>query len=407
MYLKHLSLTNFRNYARLEVDLPARIHLFQGENAQGKTNLLEGIYYLATTKSPLASSDRQLMHWDADAEVIPHASVLARFVRAGDEHTLETILVKEPPANGDPQNVVFKRQILLDGVPRRALDVVGRLNVVLFLPQDIALVSGAPAERRRYLDLTLCQIDAQYCRALSRYNRVMTQRNALLRQIREGHGRPAELDYWDEQLATLGAYVLARRLEVVHELGRDAGPIQEALTGGQERLVLEYQSTLAERSEGGQGVLLPDSAPAEDVAPDALAAVLSDALRRARSEEMVRGVTVVGPHRDDVRFVLNGVDATVYGSRGQQRTAALALKLAEVGVMERYAGEMPILLLDDVLSELDARRSHHLMETISRAQQVLITTTDLRDYRAEFLDAAMLWRVEAGTLRLLEGETPA
>ena len=400
MYLKHLSLTNFRNYARLEVELPARIHIFQGENAQGKTNLLESIYYLATTKSPLASSDRQLMHWDAGQEVIPHTDMRATYVRGGDEHTLEAILVKDPPANGDPQNAVFKRQILLDGVPRRALDVVGRLNVVLFLPQDISLVSGSPAERRRYLDVTLCQIDSQYCRSLSRYNRVMTQRNALLRSLREGYGRSDELAYWDEQLTALGAYVLARRLETVDDLSRMVDPIQQSLTGGQEHLSLDYQNSLTERPT--DGVPLPDAENVGD--EERWARIFAGALRQARGEEIARGVTVVGPHRDDMRFILNGVDATVYGSRGQQRTAALALKLAEVGVMERHAGEMPILLLDDVLSELDLHRGYYLMETISRAQQVLVTTTHLRDYTPEFLEAAMLWCVKAGTLRPLEAD---
>ena len=191
MYLRHLSLANYRNYARLEIDLQARIHVLQGENAQGKTNLLESIFYLATTKAPLASSDRQLISWAANDEVIPFARAQALFVRAGEEHTIETTLVKEQRANSDSEEASFRRQTRLDGVPRRAMDVVGKLNVVLFLPQDIDLVSGSPTRRRRYLDITLCQIDPFYCRSLSRYNRIITQRNALLRHIREGQARVA------------------------------------------------------------------------------------------------------------------------------------------------------------------------------------------------------------------------
>ena len=390
MYLRHLSLANYRNYARLEIDLQARIHVLQGENAQGKTNLLESIFYLATTKAPLASSDRQLISWAANDEVIPFARAQALFVRAGEEHTIETTLVKEQRANSDSEEASFRRQTRLDGVPRRAMDVVGKLNVVLFLPQDIDLVSGSPTRRRRYLDITLCQIDPFYCRSLSRYNRIITQRNALLRHIREGQARVAELDYWDEQLAQLGAYVLLQRLWATRELGRDAGEKQRALTGEREGLVLAYQSSLEKRSPGAELGLCETS--------EALEKAFGDALQKARSEEIARAVTVVGPHRDDVRFLVNDVDATTFGSRGQQRTIAIALKLAELNFMHQQTGEMPILLLDDVASELDQHRCRFLLETIARAQQVLITTTDLGYYAQKFLDSAVLWRVADGSV---------
>lgn len=400
MYVRHLSLTNYRNYARLEVDLPARIHILQGENAQGKTNLLESIYYLSTTKSPLAAVDRQLMNWAADDEVIPHTEIRADFVRGGEDHTLEAVLVKEQAANGGEVEAVFRRQLLLNGVPRRAVGVVGRLNVVLFLPQDIVLVSGGPGERRRYLDTTLCQIDAVYLRTLSRYNRVMTQRNALLRQMREGHrDAGGELAYWDEQLARTGGYIMARRFWAVAELAGRSDEIQRALTGEQERLRLEYQSSVLERLGLAKEPAMHDGTPDGALLNEEIwAERVRAALQLSRSEERGRAVTVVGPHRDDLRFLLNGVDATVYGSRGQQRTVALALKLAEVGLMDAHNGEMPVLLLDDVASELDTRRARYLLDTVSRAQQVLITTTDLRDYGAAFVSEAMLWRVVAGTL---------
>lgn len=399
MYVQHLALTNFRNYARLEIDLPARIHILQGENAQGKTNLLESIYYLSTTKSPLAAADRQLMNWAADDEVIPHAEIRAEFVRGGEMHTLAAILVKEQAANGGEVEAMFRRQLLLNGVPRRAADVVGRLNVVLFLPQDIVLISGAPGERRRYLDITLCQVDGLYLRTLASYNRVMAQRNALLRQLREGyrgggHHGGSELEYWDEQLAQAGGYILARRYWAVAELAGRSDEIQGALTGGQERLRLEYQSSVLERLAAGR-----DAAAHGDLLDAAMwAERIRAALQLSHAEERGRAVTVIGPHRDDLRFLLNGVDATVYGSRGQQRTVALALKLAEVDLMTAQNGEMPVLLLDDVASELDARRARFLLDTVSRAQQVLITTTDLRDYGASFVAEAMLWQVVAGTL---------
>lgn len=407
MFLTHLSLTNLRNYPRLELDLPARIHVLQGENAQGKTNLLEAIYYLSTTKSPLTSVDRQLINWQAEREVIPFARVEGRFERAGEEHTIEMTLVKErQPGNGGEVER-FRRQIRLDGVPKRAMDVVGALNVVLFLPEDISLVAGSPSERRRYLDITLCQIDPIYCQSLSHYGRVTTQRNALLRQIKEGHARVSELDYWDEKLAQLGALVLARRLVAMRELGEYVQELHPALTGGKEQLGLLYESTVTEylaQAPGrkGQSPLLPEN-PEGNMAQ--WEADFHRALKAARREEIARTLTVVGPHRDDVRFEIQGIDATMYGSRGQQRTVALSLKLAEVRMMRQRTGEAPILLLDDVLSELDRRRSQFLLNTIAESEQVLITTTDLNCYSHEFLSQVCLWQVVNGTVTPLDAAT--
>jgi DNA replication and repair protein RecF len=399
MYLKRLELTHFRNYTRSEIDLPARINVVQGENAQGKTNLLEAIYYLATTRSSRASTDRQLIQWSArETEVIPYARVTGVFERSDEEHTIESTLTLEPRESGAPDDTVFRRQIRVDGVARRAMDVVGRLTVVLFLPEDITLVSGSPGDRRRYLDITLCQIDTAYCRALSRYGRIMRQRNALLRRIGEGAAEASELAYWDEQLVKLGALVLARRYWAMGELGRRVREIQPALTAGAEKLALSYENSIAEK-----GGLPPATIDAlASMQPEALTDVLRRALRAVRREEIARGVTVIGPHRDDLRFLLNGADATIYGSRGQQRTVALGLKLAETDFMAAEMGEMPVLLLDDVMSELDERRGQLLLARIQRAQQVLLTTTRLSDLSDAFLERAVLWRVVNGTIARAE-----
>ncbi|OGO06858.1 MAG: hypothetical protein A2Y73_00785 [Chloroflexi bacterium RBG_13_56_8] len=405
MYLSHLSLTSFRNYTRLEIDLPARINVLVGENAQGKTNLLEAIYYLATTKSPLASLDRQLINWAADEEVMPYARVEGVYTRAGEMHTIEATLLKEPRPRGDSVVMTFRRQVRLDGVRLRTLDAVGKLNVVLFMPEDISLVSGSPGGRRRYLDITLCQIDPLYCRSLSQYNRVMSQRNALLRQIRERAARADELEYWDQQLSAHGAYLLARRLWAVDQLGQDVQPIHKDLTGGREQIALQYVNSIMERLGDGElqlaigGDLLGERSEWEGR--------FRQALRAARREEIARGVTVVGPHRDDLRFLLNGVDATIYASRGQQRTVTLAIKLAEVAFMRRQTGEMPVLLLDDFLSELDRKRCEWVLQAISRAQQVLITTTDLSYFRNDFLASAVLWRVAERVVSPLERDSLA
>jgi DNA replication and repair protein RecF len=405
MYICHLELLNYRNYARLELDLSARIHLFQGDNAQGKTNLLEAIYYVATTRSPLASLDRELIRWESlQEDVIPNAQLALRYVRGGEEHTLEASLVQEPSeANGN--GGVFRRQLRHNGVNRRAMDIVGKLNVVLFLPEDIVLVSGSPGDRRRYLDITLCQIDEQYCRSLSRYNRVVSQRNALLRQIREGGARLKELAYWDGQVARLGAYVMARRVWAIERLSRDTLPIQRALTGDLEELALRYEHTLDSQpfldaicaALRDPALRWRSSAPDGEIL-DRLEEQILAALQRSQREEVARGVTVTGPHRDDMRFIINGFDATIYGSRGQQRTAALALKLAEVSLMQHQVGEMPVLLLDDVLSELDRRRGQYLLEAIGQAQQVLVTATSEEGFGPAFVAQAQVWRVQGGAV---------
>ncbi len=385
MYVERLSLTHLRNYTRLELLLPARIHVLRGDNAQGKTNLLEAVFYLATTRSPLASSERQLVQWSATDEVIPYARAEAAYVRGGQAHTLEITLVLEPQENG-AQGLTLRRKIRLDGAPRRAMDVVGQLNVVLFLPQDVALVDGAPSARRRWLDITLCQIDPAYCRALSRYGRILTQRNALLRALQKRRASASELDYWDAQLCACGGAVLARRAWAVDQLNPLVDAVQRTLTGNAESLALTYQSGVP--LQGDEATIV---------------GAYAQALRAARREETARGVTVVGPHRDDLRYALNGVDATVYGSRGQQRTVALALKLAEMDLMAQQTGEMPVLLLDDVASELDTQRCAWLLERISSAQQVLLTTTDLHVLTPAFLERAQLWQVLAGTVTAMGG----
>lgn len=395
MYLTHLELTHFRNYARLEMDLQARLYVLQGDNAQGKTNLLEAIYYLATTRSPLASSDRELISWAAGEQVIPYAQVAARYSRAGEEHSLDAALVLERQPGEPLERAAFRRQLRADGVPRRAMDIVGRLNAVLFLPEDIALVAGSPGERRRYLDVTLCQVDSAYCRALSRYNRVLAQRNALLRILREGRGDKTELAYWDEQLAHLGATVVSRRLWAAQRLGREGDRYQRALTAGEETLRPRYVAS-GELTAGLD--LDSDSLPDERT----LQAALAKALGRARSQELARGMTLLGPHRDDLRLLVNGVDMTTYGSRGQQRTVALALKLAEMAFIREQTGEAPILLLDDVISELDERRGQCLLGAIGEAQQLFITTTTLADYPTEFIARAARWRVSRGVLSPLD-----
>ena len=233
MYLSHLSLTNYRNFTRLQADFGPGPILLQGNNAQGKTNLLESLYFLSTTTSPHARAVRQLINWLAmRREVIPFARLEGVVRRNGETLQIAITIVKEEER--------FKKDIRLNGVKKRAMDAIGALNTVMFLPEDIELVTGSPSVRRRYLDSMLCQIDAEYCRALRQYNKITTQRNALLKELAENRRSRDQLDYWDDQLAQYGALLVVRRHDAVLELDAVARRRHRELTAGQEGLRLYY-----------------------------------------------------------------------------------------------------------------------------------------------------------------------
>jgi DNA replication and repair protein RecF len=383
MRLTHLSLHNFRNYVRLDLDLSEGVTVLLGDNAQGKTNLLEAIYYLATSRSPHAGAERELVNWlTVEQEPLPYARLVGRLARGGGETSIEITLTQQ-----QNHGTRYRKQIRLNGVARRAMDLLGHLNVVLFLPEDIGLVSGSPSGRRRYLDATLCQIDPVYCRTLSRYNQIVTQRNALLRDLRERGGDPTQLAFWDARLVEHGASLVARRRSALLALDELSCTVHGELTDGAERLHLRYVSSV-ELDDGE--------------AEEGIGTAYRAQLQALRQREIPAGVTLIGPHRDEMRFLVNKVDAGIYGSRGQQRTVALALKLAEVKLMERETGECPVLLLDDVLSELDAQRRGFLLERLEDGpQQSVVTTTDLHALPESFLGRCSLWRIQVGVLREL------
>lgn len=382
MYLKRLSLSNFRNYVRLDLEFPPGIILLQSGNAQGKTNLLEAIYYLAAASSPRAEADRQLINWLADEEDIPFARLDAQVQKGDGLQRIEITLLEEP-------NRGLRKHIRLNGVTKRSSDLVGQLNVVLFMPQDVELMGGPPSERRSYLDSVLRQIDAHYQRSLKRYNRLLSQRNHLLKSLSEGRGDQSRLLFWDQKMAEEGAYIMASRQRLVADLDELARPIHLELTGGKEYLRLRYEPSFDPHAELSQSPSLT---------VERIAAAFRKHLRRTRGREIQRGMTLIGPQRDDLRFSVGGVDMNVFGSRGQQRTIVLTLKVAEVELMRRETGEQPILLLDEVMSELDEARRRYLMGTIERVEQAILTTTDWGDYDADFLAKATLWQVHEGRI---------
>jgi len=369
----------------------------QGKNAQGKTNLLEALYVLSTTTSPHARADRQFINWSAlKTEVMPFARLDAQVRRNGGTVQITITIVKEGER--------FKKDVRLNGAPKRAMDVMGKLNTVMFLPKDIDLVTGSPGERRRYLDSMLCQIDQEYCRALSQYRKVTTQRNALLKELADQRRTVDQLDYWDEQLTRLGALLIVRRHNTILELDAIARQRHRTLSDGMEGLRLYYAPSFDPHDRPAPNYQLP--LVTEDLGPRAIPAPppneVAEAFRRKlkekRREEIARGVTLLGPHRDDMHFLVDGVDITLFGSRGQQRTAALSTKLAEVQLVQDTIGETPVLLLDDVMSELDAARRRQVIDMIYNVGQAFVTTTDWNDYDEAFRRHAQCFSVEGGRM---------
>jgi len=408
MRIRYLGLTNFRNYARLELALPEQPLLLYGANAQGKTSLLEAIYLLATGSSPLTSLDRQLIKWEAEAEGLPYARVWAEVVRSDRIQEVEVVLEKRPLADGTTR---LQKTIRVGRVRKRRADLTGPLNVVLFMPQDVELVAGPPARRRRYLDDTLCQVDRDYCAALERYTAALRQRNATLRHLRDEQGDLAQLAPFEEVLAREGVIVANGRRELVAALSQHAGHIHQQLTGEAEWLRLEYRPNFdpaappALRYQMGLS-MQPYEGPPPGIEAEGLVAAFRQALLARRLDEIARGVTLTGPHRDELRFVAGSpaqgtheVDLGTFGSRGQQRTAVLALKLAELTFLRERTGEAPVLLLDEVLAELDAARRRYLLAQVNSVEQALLTATDPEMFSAEFRERAVTLEVRGGIVK--------
>jgi DNA replication and repair protein RecF len=395
LYLRQLALTNFRNYVRLGLNFGPGVTVIHGENAQGKSNLLEAVHVLATTRSLRATTDRELVYWRASEGGPVFSRLEGRIGRDGAELHVEMLVKEGEGGNGSSPG--FVKQIRVNGLPTRAAQLVGQVNVVLFSPEDVSLAAGSPAGRRRYLDITNSQVSTAYLRALQRYRRVLEQRNSLLKQVRERRAPRDQLAPWNDEQAGQGAAVLAQRLRMMGGIREVVAERFRQLSGSQQTLEVAYT---------------PTSVPASvDCRPEEPATITAQALEAAFRERLVEvgpreielAQSLIGPHRDDFAFLLDGVDLNTYGSRGQQRLAVLALKLAESEFMQAETGERPILLLDDVLSELDPTRRAFVLDRTAGEGQTLITTTDLGDISPEFLAGAAIYHVESGAIRQAEG----
>jgi DNA replication and repair protein RecF len=395
MRLLRLQLFDYRNFHRLDLTPGPRASLFVGANAQGKTNLLEAVYLLATMKELRAETDAQVIRREAIDDPIPAARVVGEAETAGGRLKLEVAVIGRAQRPGENNaGLIATKTVKVNGVSRRLSDAVGRLTAVLFTAADIDLVTGSPSLRRRYIDITLSQVDRAYVTARSRLDRVLAQRNHLLKRIREGHGQREELAFWDGELARDGGYLFAARAEALAALASLARDAHASLAPAEE-LRIEYQSRL----DGDASGVLADAASA--------AAAYAAALARGLSRDVAAGMTLQGPHRDDIAFSLDGLSAAGFASRAQQRTIALALRLAEARLLHARRDEPPVLLLDDILSEMDARRARSVVEAVAAYDQLLVTATDSERFPAGFLDGARVFSVESGAVTPLSAEAVA
>jgi len=405
MHLTHLALTNFRNFTRLDIDVPRGTLLLLGDNAQGKTSLLEAIYTLSTFTSFHASSDRQLINFLALKDPLTVTRIVADFVRNEGSHRLEIRIIKEDNTFNGSSRV--RKEVILDGNKRKINEVVGQFNAVLFLPQMLSIIEGSPSERRRYANLTLAQAVPEYPARLSAYKKAVTQRNALLKQINERGSDPDQLVYWDEQIAADGAYLIHARINTLQEIEGIAAMIHDELTTGSERLRINYIPSYDPIPQNPDQFILNMDAPVDrrSYSIEEIANGFLKSLSEKRAEELTRGQTIVGPHRDDIHFLANGINLGTYGSRGQIRTTMLSLKLAEIVWIHKKTGSWPVLLLDEVLAELDIQRRSDLLARLSDSEQVLLTTTDLDLFTPEFVAGAKHWYISGGRVKTsLENE---
>ena len=368
MYLENISLHNFRNYPDLEAEFIPGVNVLLGANAQGKTNLLESIYVLALTRSHRTSNDRDLISWGADS---------ARLATRVHKRMSSIPLELELSSKGKQAKVNHLEQSKLS-------QYIGQLNVILFAPEDLSLVKGSPAVRRRFIDMEFGQMSSKYLYNSAQYRTILKQRNQYLKQLKfKVNKDKVFLGVLSDQLAAYGAEIIFQRRLFLKKLEKWAQQLHTQISLGKEHLTFEYVSQVIQK---------------QDLSVDQLYDELRKAFASHEERELQQGTTLVGPQRDDVRFLVNGKNVQTFGSQGQQRTTALSVKLAEIDLMKEETGEYPVLLLDDVLSELDDDRQTHLLKSIQNKVQSFLTTTSLSGIARQLIDEPRIFTIKSGIL---------
>ena len=359
MYINSLEVGNFRNYNFAKIEFHEKTNILYGDNAQGKTNLLESVFVCGTTKSHKGSKDKELILLGEE-----EAHIRLHFTKKNIKRRIDMHLKKSKG-----------KGIAIDGIPiRRSSELLGLLNIIFFSPEDLRIIKNGPAERRRFVNMELCQLDGLYLHDLGEYNKVLMQRNKLLKQINYNPSLSDTLDIWDMSLIEYGCKIIKRREQFIHEISEIVTEVNEKLTGNKEHVKMLYE-------------------------PDIMAEAFEMSLKQSRKRDLKTCSTNVGPHRDDICFMNGEIDIRKYGSQGQQRTCALSLKLAEIELVKMIVGDSPILLLDDVLSELDRSRQNFLLDSISGIQTI-ITCTGIEEFINSRLTLDRIFRIIQGKISI-------
>jgi DNA replication and repair protein RecF len=369
MFLKRLALENYRNIAKFDLQLDQKVNIFVGPNAQGKTNILEAIYVLALTKSHRTSQDKELIRWN-EKQTFLHGDIEKKY----GTHQLHLMISQQG------------KKAKINGLEQKKLSqFVGSLNVVLFAPEDLEIVKGSPSVRRRFLDMEIGQVQPRYLHEIMQYQKILAQRNNYLKQM--VHQKSSNYDMlavWNEQLVTCGVKIIKKRQNFIKKLQIWAERVHSGITNQQEQMTIQYVPSFDLQGSEDETVLFEQ---------------FMLKLTYLQEQEIRRGVTLTGPHRDDMLFFINGKEVQQYASQGQQRTTALSLKLAELELIHEEVGEYPILLLDDVLSELDQYRQTQLIETFQNKVQTFITTTGIESVNLSNLSDAAIFQVRNGGIQ--------
>lgn len=370
MYLEKLILENYRNYAFLSQNFSSLVNVIIGKNAQGKTNLLEAIYYLSIGKTYRPARDAQLIRWGYDFFRI-RGEVQNKYGTAGME-------IKY--GNTNP----VSKEIKINGLKiSKTADLLGNITAILFAPEDLNFIKGSPLDRRRLLDSDIAQVNPSYYGKMQKFNRILNQRNHLLKRVQEKRRVENELEIWDQQYIQICEEIIIKRIQVLEKISPLTRLMQRRLTNGQENLEIKYLFNRQKELKKIEGIK----------------GILEEEQEKNRAEELKRGITLFGPHRDDLLLTLNGSDIKLFGSQGQHRTAVLAIKLAELEFFKAESGEYPILLLDDVMSELDGERKDYLIHTIQdKAIQCFITTTEDHPFSWNEKTSVQQFRIHQGII---------
>ncbi|MGL5245031.1 MAG: DNA replication/repair protein RecF [Sarcina sp.] len=360
MYIKSLQLLNYRNYKNLALKLGANVNVFMGDNAQGKTNILEAIYYCGFVKSHRTNRDKELIEWNSEAAFIRVDVHKDRLDKKIDIKILK-----------DGKKAISVNSIKINKVG----ELIGIFNIVMFSPEDLKIVKESPGIRRKFLDMELSQLNSRYYRALVQYNKVLNERNTILKNK---HIDDTILDIYDEQLAQYGEYIIECRINYLEKLNKHSEKIHRDITSGREEIKFRYISTIKELNNINKSLI--------------------NLLKINRKKDIEKKVTSIGPHRDDFNIFLNGIDAKAFGSQGQQRTSVLTIKFASLRIIKEITGEYPILLLDDVLSELDFNRKRYVLKSIKNLQTI-ITCTGIEDLTNYLDDNSKIFKVIDGIIK--------